>query len=38
MTGGITGFSRAGRLNVLLERWAPRGGGGLNELLLKVRV
>ena len=38
MTGGIIGFSLAGRLSVLLERWDPSCGLGPNELLRYVRV
>lgn len=34
----MIGFSRAGRLRVLLERCDARGGGGLKELLRKARV
>lgn len=37
--GGIIGFSRAGRLSVLLERWDPGAVlGGLKEWLLNGRV
>lgn len=38
IAGGMIGFSRAGRLSVLLERWHPSGGGGLYEWLRKARV
>lgn len=39
ITGGIKGFSRAGRLNVRLDRWDKGvGGGGLYEWLRKARV
>jgi len=38
IAGGIIGFSRAGRLRVLLERWDAIVGGGLKEWLRKARV
>jgi len=38
IAGGMIGFSRAGRLRVLLDRCDAKVGGGLKDWLRKARV